>query len=313
MTRTQLQRQQRGLDRIFYAGGDGIRMVPMLRGGAGSYPDAPSRRMAWDDDGTVVVGQDSAGQVLFEIAQSLMTQWNDESDVHNVGAESDLGHYWIFPELREVDGVVHSNDNRSPGQVDLQTAPDTTNGQDGTWTVRASSLPININTWRPDYRDDITSLAVSNIRGVWLDGSFGGNSTQRQRLTHCHLYGEISAGETPDRLLWFDDLDDLEFSLPIDYGDTPRGSAVDNVVYLKNNSASLTASSVQVTAEDLFLDMAAWFTYDEGSGFSSTLALASSIANGANSPDITIRRIIPDAEVLGLHAARTYVSVGTWA
>ena len=223
MRRTLTQRQQRGRERIFYAGGDGIRMIPILRGGAGSYADAPSRRMAYDDDGTVVTGLDSAVETIFEVGASTVTAWNSEDAAGAQTSESDMGHFAIFPELREVDGTVHSQ--QKAATTDVQTSGDSTNGVDGTFTVRATDITQNVNIFRPNYRTTITSLAVSNVRVLWLDASFGGASTSNQRLEHWHIYGEISAGETPDRLLWFDDSDDLEFSLPIDYGDVPRGSA----------------------------------------------------------------------------------------
>lgn len=295
---------------LFFVGNE-LQWVGSLRGGAGSFPDVPSRRMAYDSDGTVVLGQNAAQSTIFEVAGGVVTAWNSEDTPGAQTGESDQGHYFIFPELREIDGVVTSR-QKIGSDVDVQTSPDTTNGEDGTWTVRLTAIPQNVNIFRPEYRTTITSMAVSNIRGVWIDSNFGGSSTSNKRLEHAHLYGEISSGETPDRLLWIDNDNDLEFSLPVDYGDAPRGSAEDHVTYLKNNSASLAANSVQVTAEDLFLGSGSWYTFDDGTGFSSTKALASSISNGANSPNITIRRIIPDTETLGLHAARAFVSVGTW-
>ncbi len=128
-----------------------------------------------------------------------------------------------------------------------------------------------------------------------------------------HVYGEISASETPDRLLYIDNATALEFKKPKDYGDVARGSAETYAMKLRNNSASLTASTVQLIAEALFQGSGAWYDFDEGSGFTATLSLASSIANGADSPVITVRRITPDAEALGLHEGRLQVSVGSWA
>lgn len=280
---------------------------------AGFYQDVPSRRMPWDTDGTVLVyNRDNAASR--EIAQADMTELNDEDGVNRViTSENAFGFLvHIFPELREFDGYFiarHSGGDGGFGEV--ETSPDTTNGIDGTWTQRSANIP-DPTVVSPDYRTSITSFAVASQRAVRArkNSNTGGQDDEMQAV---HIYGEISAGETPDRLLWFDNDDDLEFSKPQDYGDAPRGSASDHVTYLKNNSGSLTASSVQVTAEALFLLSGAWYTFDDGTGFSATKALAAAIGPGANSPDITIRRIIPDAEVFGLHAARAFVNVGTWA
>lgn len=317
MDTKQRRRIQRGIDRIFYAGGDGIRSVPMLRGGAGSYPDVPSRRMAHDADGTEFIYVRTNNSIV-AADNSDHVEFNGENP--NLGRDLVVllgsavhGMTTIFPELREVDGFhgrINRNNN-TPNEV--ETSGDTTNGRDGTWTSRIASYSATLDTGNIDeYRDSITSLAVSNVRGLRWRKDFHGLAGRTETLRLFHVYGEISSGETPDRLLWIDNDDDLEFSLPIDYGDVPRGSASDHVVYLTNNSASLSAGSVQVTAESLYLGSGSWYTFDDGTGFSSTKSLASSIANGANSPDITIRRIIPDAETLGLHAARAFVSVGSW-
>lgn len=312
----QRRRHQRGLERIFYGSRDGLVAIPLLRGAAGSYPDNPSRRMAIDDDGTLMVHTPTDFSVVpIEFSGPNKATLNDESDsqILNLVAPSTKYLYCIFPELREFDGFfgkVLGQANRV-GQV--STSGDTTSFYDGTWTQRSADHPDNTTLGVfARYRDDIESFAVSNVRGVRVVyvRNTGGSLLH---VAGFHVYGEISASETPDRLLWFDQPSALEFDLPIDYGDIPRGSAEDRVTFLKNNSSSLTASSVQVTAEDLYLGSGSWYTFDEGSGFSATLALASSIANGANSPNITIRRITPDAEDTGKHVGRAFAAVGSWA
>lgn len=297
--------RQRDLERLFYAGID-ITIIDMLRGGAGSFPDVPSRRMAPDADGTVLYGHSETGAVV-EQNQTVQTEMADEDDIDgiNLGLNSAYWVGYIFPELREVDGVYGFH-VQGIGKID--TSGDTTNGRDGTWTNRIANYVDSTTGVYSDYRDDIASLAVSNVRGLRYE-KVGANAFAGLAF---HPYGEISAGETPDRLLWFDQSAALEFALPIDYGDSARGMASDFVTYLKNNSGSLSAGTVQVTAEDLYLGSGAWFTFSEGGSYQATLSLASSIGSGANSPNITIRRIIPDAAQLGLHAARAYANVGAW-
>lgn len=315
--------------RIFVAG-DELLEIKLAKGGAGAYSDVPSRRMPWDTDGVVFLVRRVAvvATGFQEISAAEATEANDEDNVRainfeNVGGNDliasgpaqELRLAWIFPELREVDGYFRANDDVGTQSIsEVLTSGDTTNGLDGTHTSRIATYTFPAEPYPTSYRDNITSMAVSNVRSLAHRWNTQDNQPARF-LKAAHIYGEISAGETPDRLLWFDQPSALEFDKPIDYGDVPRGSAEDRVTFLKNNSASLTASTVQVTAEALYLGSGSWYTFEEAGvpGFTATLSLASSIGAAANSPNITIRRIIPDAEVLGLHAGRAFVSVGSWA
>lgn len=282
---------------------------------AGSYPDAPSRLMAMDADGTIWARY-GLGQPVSEWPAANATELSDADD-NNLSVrgwangQGTAQFVWIFPELREVDGFYGRYNNPTISLV--ESSVDTTNGKDGVWVQAIADYDDSsgIDTF-DSYRDEITSLALSNKRSIRARGGVDNSGSETLLVQSWHVYGEIAAGETPDRLLWVDNDDDLEFAKPQDYGDTPRGSAVDHVVYLTNNSASLSANSVQITAEDLFRGSGAWYTFDDGTGFTATLSLASSIANGADSPNITVRRVIPDGEDLGLHRARALVSVGTW-
>ncbi len=284
---------------------------------AGSYPDAPSRRMALDDDGSIFAIRNLSTQSTVEERNATeRSEVNDEDNVnlsiYNVSGGQSYISAWLFPELREFDGFFVAQDDVGGPAWDMYSSGDTTNFIDGTWTQRVAGFSKWTVPYPVQYREEIKSQAVSNVRAVRFTSTYWNSGSYPQRIRAFHIYGEISAGETPDRLLWFDNDDDLQFSKPQDYGDVPRGSAEDHVVYLKNNSASLSANSVQVAAEDLYLGSGSWYTFDDGTGFAATKSLASSIGNGANSPDITIRRIIPDAETLGLHAARAYANVGSW-
>lgn len=276
------------------------------------YPTVPGRRMAWDADGTLWLrGRQDGGEPVAQFSAAEKAEANDEDETAvNVGYEGPNRFlWWIRPELAEFDGIFYAyGDNARPSTV--HTSPDTTHGYDGTWTQQVSDLPdytvVNIN-----YRTGITSLAVSNQRAIRVAIQYPGSSND-QLVLACHLYGEISAGQTPDRLLFVDATTGLEFGLPIDYGDTPRGAEIDQTFKLKNNSASLTASAVQITGESLYRNSGAWYTFSEGGAFQATLPLAASIGPGASSPTITVRRNIPDAETLGLHAGRIRVSPPTW-
>lgn len=277
------------------------------------FPLAPSRRMPYDTDGSLVtLTADNEATGLMSAAN--VTNLNDEGggniNLAPINANQ-LG--WVgflFPELREFDGMFVAKESTGDGGFSIvETSVNTTNTIDGTWVQQTADI-VDGTIVTPAYRT-VVSFSVFGVRAVRLRKSSNAG-TDDDFIQAVHLYGEIAASETPDRLLWIDNDDDLEFSLPQDYGDVPRGSASLHTVYLHNNSASLAANSVQVTAEALVGASGGWYTFDDGTGFSATKALASSISIAANSPDIIIKRIIPDDEVTGLHAARAFVSVGSW-
>lgn len=289
---------------------------------AGSYPDHPSRRMPIDAIGVVGLYGASgnpppdwaSGWTQFTSGQ--MTDLNDDDNV-TVKSQGGGGLRWrnafIYPELWELDGffVSHIRSSGTPSFV-LQSSTDTTNGVDGSWDSETAVTDSNYQV-RNEYRNEIVSAARSNRRGVRFEMSADGGGSV---LVAVHLYGTIASGQTPDRLLVIDNGSGTEFGTPIDYGDIPRGSADEDIeIKLRNNSSTLSASSVQVTAEALYQSMASWFQFTEsgGAGPTATLALASSISASSDSPVITVRRDTPDSSALSLHEGRIYANVGSWA
>ena len=273
--------------------------------------------MAYDADGSVGLYSLDETDPFIEISGAIAIEWNDEDNVLGVPRGSSTGTGTkigvIFPELREVDGVYASVEELAANRLnDFETSVDTTNIVDGTWVLQIADLSTACGagvTYPSDYRNEIASLAVSGIRGIRFD-----HQVDQSDFRTLHLYGEITAGETPDRLLWIDEITGLEFTLPIDYGDVPRGSARDRGTRLKNNSATLTADTLQITAEALYLASGGWYTFDvAGGGFVSTNSDITSLGSTATSSLITIRQIVPDAETIGLHTARAYVNVASWS
>lgn len=273
---------------------------------AGSYPDVPGRRMAWDDDGTIA-GEKPLSQPFAEYSEAQQEGINNEQTASGPALGSNRWITFIFPELREVDGFFGRAN--AGNRIDaVATSGDTTNGIDGTWTQQTADYSDPNTNVYDDYRDGILSLAVSSARGARFKIDDG------QGVRAAHWYGEISPGQTDDRLLFIDEATGLEFTLPKDYGDTPRGGSTDFEWRIKNNSASLIANNIQYTAEDLYLGSAAWYTHTlpAGSTFQSVQQIAS-LGAGTTSGIIKTRQIIPGGETLGLHAARLYLNVDTWS
>lgn len=275
---------------------------------AGFYDDAPSMRMAYDDDGCVMLMRAS----LLPPTQRNASQAAEANDEDNVSANADLnlgGDTWhiilIFPELREVDGFFAAAFITAPATFGaFQSSVNTTNGVDGTWATEIANVADLTTAYPNNYRNEIISLAANAKRAVRLEKTDGGSSS----FAAYHVYGTISPGETPDRLLFIDELTGLEFALPKDYGDVPRGSARDFEWRLKNNSAvagnNLTINTIQFTAESLYLNSGGWYTHSVGGdAFAGTKSITS-LAPAASSALIVTRQIIPAAEVLGPHVAR---------
>lgn len=309
---------------------------------AGSYPDAPSRRMAYDADGTVFWRADGEGPndpdwgvvdttTIYEYNQTEKANRNSEHDWgrETVGWRTDPDHFYafIFPEKRDLYGVafwVYNTDastHRWDHQVlNIQWSPDTTNGVSGTWYQEWASItaPASTYAWANYFRVGILTFSATNPVGVrgfrWvvpIEWGLTGNS----HYTHTHIYGTISPGQTPDRLLFIDEDTGLEFDSVLDWGDVPRGSTWTHNIRIRNNSTSLTAVDNLLDFEALTGTSDTWYTIKEtGGAYAGTLTIAS-IAPSTTYPSgsnvITIRLQVPDT-ALSLEAARLRLSTGSW-
>jgi hypothetical protein len=282
---------------------------------AGSYPDVPGRRMAWDGDGSVLTMRLSAdgGATYGEVQDhgGSRAEINDEDSVDSIGGGVSGSARIVavfFPELREFDGFFARTSTASRIDV-LQTSGNTTNGIDGTWTTESADYPDTGVSVLDLYRSSITAFARSNVRAVRM--AWASNTAP---LRAMHIYGDITPGETPDRLLFIDEATGLEFTAAKDWGNVPRGGSEDLEWRIHNNSATLTATTIQYSAEALYLGSAAWYTHTlpAGATFQATRQVAS-LAPATTSGLILTRRITPAGETLGPHAARLLLNVASWA
>ncbi len=291
---------------------------------AGAYPNTPSRRMAWDDDGSVVLwakGNDGpltqgTGPTDYAYVNATTPQQealNDEdlsTDINANEARQSAHFAILFPEKREVDGLYFAAHDIATEQW-TDHSDDQTNGTDGTWTDFSvggvSGEPAD------GYRDNIISKALSNILAVRAFIGRSQVSSGTSAFETLHFYGTITPGETPDRLIFLDpDDSDNEFTLPLDYGDVPRGQTSTNTFKVRNNSGSLTANGVQTTGADLFGGSGSWYTYsDDDITYSATLALGNISPGGTQL--VHIKQIVPDAQAPAVHAARTKLNVTSWS
>ena len=116
----------------------------------------------------------------------------------------------------------------------------------------------------------------------------------------------------PSRLLFLDpDNSDAEFAQPLDFGDVPRGQTQTDTIKIINNSGSLTANTVQITANDLFGGSNSWYTFSlDDVVYSSTLSLGN--MGVAATQLVYVKQVVPDAQNIGLYAARARVGAASW-
>lgn len=271
--------------------------------------------MAWDADGTVGVIVDGTRDPSFPVAYSpppkpwlnmtstQKTGMNDENP--STGPSHYNNYQWIeaglvFPDDRELDGIYnHHRNDSSVGWVIHSF--DTTNCRDGSWT---NTLVNGIyNDALDGYRDNITSLALPSVKGLIV---FSGHNSAGEVAgwKQFHVYGTISPGVTPDRVLFLDtESADAEFTKVLDYGDVPRGQSDVRTIKLKNNSTTKTINTIQITAEDLYLNAGGWYEFGtNGVDYQATL-LVGNLGPGATKL-VYVKQNVPDDETLGVQTGR---------
>lgn len=284
-----------------------------------NYPTVPGRRMGTNGDGTIGVflsaGWPTSGGPVTVLTPAQMDTMSAEDFGPGAGAGPIVSNSggslvgYIFPELRDIDGWFGSLEDGGTWANPTQVSANTTNGSDGSWAPSGSNNYIAGQT--PKYRELIVTIASNGIRGMRFkeSGASGGGGF----VNILHVYGEIAAGETPDRLLFIDEGTSLEFVLPIDYEEMPRGSAEIRQFRLLNNSTvagnNLTINTIGVSMEDQYLDSADWYTLSlNGDAFAASKAITS-LAPEALSQLFDLKRITPTDEVLDAHAARIKATV----
>jgi hypothetical protein len=273
--------------------------------------------MAWDIDATVFFLINDSGGPFMTDGTSEAENMNDEEGVVKAlrPPNGGVGYgVWQFPELREFDGMFLCALTSSNGEyTEISSSGASTNGLSGGWNVETSSPVWGDNT-PVKYRDVafLKTFATSNVKALRYKGQHSSVGPDRFRRS-MHIYGPISPGATPDRLTFLDPVTaDSIWVKPIDWGDVPQSQSSDVSIKIKNNSGGLTASTNELTSEDIYLGSGAWYTFsDDGITFNSTFSLGN-LGPGATKT-LTVRQNVPGAAAVGPHAARLRVSTVSWA
>lgn len=243
--------------------------------------------MAYDIDGSMGFWYNDEGDPTNILTNANMNVWNNES----TDEWTDFGatNRWvgiIFPELRDISGFMVVCNGLA---ATFQTSSDTTNGGDGTWITRMNSFTaVPDLTPKSDFRTNINGLSVTGVKAVRY------RTDENQR--GFHLYGTPSVGENPDRLIIWEPVADAELADnaldPGDGGDVTQGQVYDRTFRVKNNSATLTATNVDVSVEvltDNTPSVGAMYTVSYDGGPFNPVTTIPSIAPGAISNVVTMR------------------------
>lgn len=222
---------------------------------AGNYPDVPGPRMAYHLDGTIGFTTEDVnwGSPPSQYSSAQMLSWNNEATTSSLGQlqnGAQRGYGVIFPQLRDLSGIMIAAEHRSANLRALQWSADSTNGIDGIWTTVFGNHPAVTPPSKVAYREQITALDLTGVKALRWAASVGSGGIPLYRPAALHLYGRISAGQTVDRLrLWHPTLDEEVDGAYFDWGDVARGSSGTRTFRVKNNSSTLTAVGITVGAE----------------------------------------------------------------
>lgn len=290
---------------------------------AGNYDDAPGHRMAYDQDGTIVIRRNWNTDTLIDtVSGSDLIVMNDESSGRYAafpkGAQYEL--IFIFPELRDIVGYVSQGNGAGETQVwrDIRWSANTTNGIDGTWTTTTQDYAIT-GTFNPTaLRNDIVTLSLSGVKAVGFGTQQDGGAVSGGPLELAchHLFGSIASGQNPDRLrIWHPTLDQEVGPAYFDWAEQERGATNTITFRVKNQSATLTANSIAINMEaltDTTPTNVSQHTFStDNVTYLSTINIGN-LSAGALSSVLYMKRTTPSNAALGLWWTRMQAIASSW-
>jgi hypothetical protein len=281
---------------------------------AGTYPDIPSPRIAYDRDGTLVYTQSSDINAPTLQNQATMNAMNDEANSGTFSLVGPAGSFsFVFPQNYTITHIYLSA-SRSPW-LNVQKSSDTTNLVDGTWTQIAASIAADSST--TGYRNSIVAIATppTDVKALRIHST--NSSGFSATLNTCQLYGYPTA--TSDRLeFWHPTLDQSLNLTPayLDWGDIARSSSNSRDVRIKNISSGLTANTITAGVEALQDGSPAvvgMYTFSYAGGAFGATASIPSLAPGAISGLLTVKLDLTATAPVSIWSQRLYANATTWS
>lgn len=301
----------------------------------GYYPDPPSRRMAYDADGTRVLAVSTNLAAVTELTEGQKIAMNDEGgsrvQVHDHNYLT-----FIFPEQRNVTHYYAASGKgyhyAGISSSVVQWSNDTTNGQDGNWFTIAPSWVHNSNNGNgasgpittagfPDMRTHLDTMPASGVRAIRFRSSTSHDYVSENYIYTFHIYGHKTAGVTPHRLD-FAYANGSELAQDFDFGDVPRNTEkiwspsgtfnIGSPLYLRNRSPSKIAQDVYLTVQTLTGSMDSDITLSKDNSSYTTQLTWTEIQPLANVGPIYVKHTTSVDEQLGLRTCRLRLAVGSW-
>lgn len=218
-------------------------------------------------------------------------------------------------------------------------SPDTTNGRDGTWYSWDSGVlcgqqglsqaikPFYRRQQGPGYggpdNESLTGIYVpaaptGAARGLQLLGlkPLGADGTTKIGLYGIHLYGDVTATHTTK--FWHPTLDQEVSGSYFDFEEVEVDSLIDRPFRVKNASPTLTAQGVDLSIEELTISNPnqryQFFFAEDGLPDADYRRVwdVGTLAPGAISPVINLRRITPRTAQLSVWTTRLVADVQLW-
>lgn len=292
---------------------------------AGTYPDPPGPRIAYDRDGTAIFVLDPTLTTATAQANSVNQALNDEDTSGTSYLRLNQSQYalFLFPQPMNLTHWAIWNQttiNHQSGinrfEIPAAVSTNSTNGIDGTWTAITTPEPLNTN--KATMRTNITSISANGVVALRFQRDTYSGTNSGFDFYAIHLYGKPAA--TSDRLeFWHPTLDQPLSDTPayFDYGDVARGSgAITKDFRIKNLSTSLTANTITVGCEARTDASPTYVSQTEfrynGGSFAATTSL-NTLAPSTISQTFSVRLTTTGSSALSLWSQRYYASAASWS
>lgn len=263
-----------------------------------------------ESDGTTLFHGPTLGltQATPEVLANIC-DWNSGSGIYqNQGLTRQYALF--FPELRAIQAFslsIYDAGNGSISIVNLETSSDTTNGMDGNWDFRYNISSLN--AW---YNASLTTLRQpwtvdwQNTKSIRLTITTGGSAFSG--LYDCHIWGNYTRAGL---VLWDASADQIMAGSNLDFGDTTQGSVYTRQLRIKNNYG-LTANNIVIASPAGGVgDVRNALEFSDGGAYATSVTIPT-IAPGAISPVVTVRRTVSPTAPLVIGCARVTATAGSW-
>lgn len=288
---------------------------------AGVYPDVPGVRLPYDVDGTVAKSALTVSDTNNTISGSWVAVPSADLNAANDGSVTSGGISFThggysgrmfalaFPQPVNISGhniVCYQSDNLIAAS-EIYYSTDTNDGTDGTWSA-AQPTSANYQSSVQSTLRDITSVSWNGIKGIrlWVNGWAGGRVLEFRDLA---FYGTWAS---PGLMGWHPTLNQQIGGADLDVGDVPLGTVHTKTFRIKNQNAKI-ANNVLVASTRGVASTVAGLTFSTDNTNWSTTVTLTSIAAGAISPVLYVRRTIGAGETANIPGiAQITFTAGSW-